>query len=289
MWRRFIKSEEACFTFQGFIFLLSTIRPWKSVWELGAFLLCLKKHTRDYVGVVWVQHDLLSPSLYTERWKVLLRYCSTAHKSETALWEYKRTVKCLSWSRESQGFRATSSWGVDGGGRGGINSCTPPLLTPPNLPFRHCLSCGTRSVMTLSLRACNAVLCRLRMKSRSGIEWQFNQRPFQHMPRICFSSNCCTSPGLQGDDRSCWGSGRVGTLCFQRALDERATEPWSAGGEWKRAFECFPPSVVQCIDYEERFPKTMTVGHLWRTSCRALPYFLCGSASVQNIKGRVDF
>lgn len=107
--------------------------------------------------------------------------------------------------------------------------------------------------------------------------------------RICFSSNCCTSPGLQGDDRSCWGSGRVGTLCFQRALDERATEPWSAGGEWKRAFECFPPSVVQCIDYEERFPKTMTVGHLWRTSCRALPYFLCGSASVQNIKGRVDF
>lgn len=172
---------------------------------------------------------------------------------------------------------------------GGDKQLHPSPPHPPNLPFRHCLSCGTRSVMTLSLRACNAVLRRLRMKSGCGIEWQFNQRPFQHMPRICFSSNCCTSPGLQGDDRSCWGSGRVGTLCFQRALNERATEPWSAGGEWKRAFECFPPSVVQCIDYEERFPKTMTVGHLWRTSCRALPYFLCGSASVQNIKGRVDF
>lgn len=28
--------------------------------ELTAFLLCLKKHTRDYVGVVQVRHDLLA-------------------------------------------------------------------------------------------------------------------------------------------------------------------------------------------------------------------------------------
>lgn len=50
--------------------------------ELTAFLLCLKKRTRDYVGVVRVRHDFHSLSLFLESWKVLLRCFSAAHKSE---------------------------------------------------------------------------------------------------------------------------------------------------------------------------------------------------------------
>lgn len=38
--------------FSKHIFLLSRTSPWKHVWEHSAFLSCLKKPTRDYVGVV---------------------------------------------------------------------------------------------------------------------------------------------------------------------------------------------------------------------------------------------
>lgn len=150
VWQVGGESEEACFVFQS-SFSSRAQSARRSLFESSVhFLLRLKKHTRDYVGVVQVRHDLLSLSLLWEGWKVLLRYSSTAHKSRRAFWEATRTVKCLSWSSGSQGFRATSRWRQTAAEQ----SPPPPLHLPthPSVQTIPLLSNGRWDVVRLHSR-----------------------------------------------------------------------------------------------------------------------------------------
>lgn len=220
VWQVGGESEEACFVFQS-SFSSRAQSARRSLFESSVhFLLRLKKHTRDYVGVVQVRHDLLSLSLLWEGWKVLLRYSSTAHKSRRAFWEATRTVKCLSWSSGSQGFRATSRW------RQTAAEQSPPPPTYPSLgpdntsPVKRALGCSPPAFTDDPLMLCWA-------------DWEWRGLPVaasgNSIRGRCICVHQIAALGLAckmktGGEALNERRRGGGALCFQWALNERQAE-----------------------------------------------------------------
>lgn len=126
---------------------------------------------------------ICSHFLSFERWKVLLRYSSTAHRGESPFESLQGRRNVLA---EARGFKVSSHFTVERWRQTVSSTRTPPppARRHPSAQTIPLLSNEGWDVallhlwMTLSLCVSYTVLGRLGMKSSDGSEWQFNQRPF---------------------------------------------------------------------------------------------------------------